>query len=98
MGRYLQELLKIKKAWVPTLINLNNPRGSRYLGLLGPPPTPFQKITPLPVCCGDCRNFVSDTVNPKGGLGSCSAPGKQSKGLHFPFTTKQCRAFESRSG
>ena len=43
-----------------------------------------------PVCCGDCLNFAPDTVNPKAGLGACSAPGEQSKGLHFPFTIKLC--------
>ena len=97
MGRYLNELLKLKGGGTPTLKNLNNPEAGSSLGLLGPSPTPFQKITPLPARCGDCRNFVPDTVNPKGGLGACSAPGEQSKGLRFPFTTKSCHAFGGRT-
>ena len=50
-----------------------------------------------PMRCGGCRNFAPDTVNPKAGLGACSAPGEQSKGLHFPFTMKLCHVFEGRS-
>ena len=57
----------------------------------------LRDIDPVPVRCADCRNFIPDTVNPKAGLGACSAPGEQSKGLHFPFTLKLCWAFERRS-
>lgn len=48
-----------------------------------------------PVACGDCRNFVPDSVNPVGGMGSCGVGCNPDR--PWPGVTRMCARWKKRT-
>lgn len=53
-----------------------------------------------PVRCGDCANFIRDSINPPQGMGRCRVGAKTLPANHYgrapslwPFSERLCREF-----